>query len=103
MSVSRFTGYELDVQSSIPDNSVVHDVHHASVPSSTQDSLPGGNGEQSDKLRPQNTQCFIFALGMFMFVNFSVGRYNKTVYETRRQHVPPQQWNGNRGPGDADA
>lgn len=75
------TGYELDVQSSIPGSIVVHDVHHASVASSTQ--------QPTDEV--ENTQCFISAFRMFMFVNFSVGRYNKTVYETRCQYVPPQQ------------
>jgi hypothetical protein len=87
MSVSRVTGYGLEVQSSLPGSSAVHNVHHISVATSTQVSFLSGNSDQRDKLSTQrideveNTHCFFICA--FTFVNFSVGRYDKTVYETR--------------------
>jgi hypothetical protein len=94
------TGYELDVQSLIPGSNVVHDIQHGFDPlfylaGSIQDSFLGSNGDESEKLSTQPTdavekiQCCISASMMFMFMNCSVGRYNKTIYKTRCQHIPP--------------
>lgn len=79
---------------------MVYDVQHVSDPlfdvaGSAQGSFLVANGDQSEESSTQSTdavekiQCCISASVIFVFMNFSVGRYNKTIYKTRCQHIPP--------------